>query len=126
LADAIKRTIKPSPPAGRRARFGNGANTPGPFAAALLAWFGAEVIKLEPPQTGDPLRKLRKVYQETSLWWYILGRNKQCVTLNLKDPRAPEIAKQLVEARNFPASCRPTPIRRKTANKLVGKLFPVF
>jgi formyl-CoA transferase len=98
----------------------------GPFAAALLAWFGAEVIKLEPPQTGDPLRKLRKVYQETSLWWYILGRNKQCVTLNLKDPRAPEIAKQLVEARNFPASCRPTPIRRKTANKLVGKLFPVF
>jgi formyl-CoA transferase len=68
----------------------------GPFAAVLLGWFGAEVIKIEPPGIGDPLRKWRKVYQGTALWWYILGRNKKCVTLNLKDPRAHEIVKQLV------------------------------
>jgi formyl-CoA transferase len=68
----------------------------GPFATALLGWFGAEVIKIEPPKLGDPLRKLRKLHQGTSLWWYILGRNKKCVTLNLRDPRGQQIAKQLV------------------------------
>jgi crotonobetainyl-CoA:carnitine CoA-transferase CaiB-like acyl-CoA transferase len=67
----------------------------GPFAGLLLAWFGAEVIKIEPPRGGDPLRKWRKVYKGTALWWYILGRNKKCVTLNLKDPRAHEIIKKL-------------------------------
>ncbi|MFN0084311.1 MAG: CaiB/BaiF CoA transferase family protein [Blastocatellia bacterium] len=67
----------------------------GPFATALLAWFGAEVIKIEPPGLGDPLRKWRKVHNGTALWWYILGRNKKCVTLNLREPRAQEIAKQL-------------------------------
>jgi crotonobetainyl-CoA:carnitine CoA-transferase CaiB-like acyl-CoA transferase len=67
----------------------------GPFAASLLGWFGAEVIKIEPPQTGDPLRKWRKVYQGTSLWWYSLSRNKKSITLNLKDPRGQQIAKQL-------------------------------
>ncbi len=67
----------------------------GPFAAVMLAWFGAEVIKIEPPGIGDPLRKWRKMYKGTALWWYILGRNKKCVTLNLKDPRGQEIAKQL-------------------------------
>ncbi|MDQ3012113.1 MAG: CoA transferase [Acidobacteriota bacterium] len=67
----------------------------GPFAAAMLGWFGAEVIKIEPPKTGDPLRKWRKVYNGTALWWYCLGRNKKCVTLNLKDPRGQQIARQL-------------------------------
>ncbi|MGH9844094.1 MAG: CaiB/BaiF CoA transferase family protein [Blastocatellia bacterium] len=67
----------------------------GPFAAVLLAWFGAEVIKVEPPKIGDPLRKWRKVHNGTALWWYILGRNKKCVTLNLKDSRGQEIVKQL-------------------------------
>jgi crotonobetainyl-CoA:carnitine CoA-transferase CaiB-like acyl-CoA transferase len=68
----------------------------GPFAAALLGWFGAEVIKIEPPGQGDPLRTWRKVHNGTSLWWYTLGRNKKCITLNLKDPRGQEIVKQLV------------------------------
>jgi crotonobetainyl-CoA:carnitine CoA-transferase CaiB-like acyl-CoA transferase len=68
----------------------------GPFATALLAWFGAEVIKIEPPNLGDPLRKLRKLHQGTSLWWYILGRNKKCITLNLRDPRGQQLVKQLV------------------------------
>jgi crotonobetainyl-CoA:carnitine CoA-transferase CaiB-like acyl-CoA transferase len=67
----------------------------GPFASVLLAWFGAEVIKVEPPKIGDPLRKWRKVHNGTALWWYILGRNKKCVTLNLKDPRGQQIVKQL-------------------------------
>ncbi len=69
----------------------------GPFAAVLLAWFGAEVIKIEPPGVGDPLRKWRKVHNGTALWWYILGRNKKCVTLNLKDPRGHDIVRKLVE-----------------------------
>jgi succinyl-CoA---D-citramalate CoA-transferase len=67
----------------------------GPFASVLLAWFGAEVIKIELPGIGDPLRRWRKLYKGTALWWYILGRNKKCVTLNLKDPRGQEIARQL-------------------------------
>ncbi len=68
----------------------------GPFASMLLGWFGAEVIKIEPPQTGDPLRNWRKVYKGTSLWWYSLSRNKKSVTLNLKTARGQEIARQLV------------------------------
>ncbi|MGE0882045.1 MAG: CaiB/BaiF CoA transferase family protein [Blastocatellales bacterium] len=68
----------------------------GPFASMLLGWFGAEVIKIEPPQTGDPLRNWRKVYRGTSLWWYSLSRNKKSVTLNLKTARGQEIARQLV------------------------------
>ncbi len=67
----------------------------GPFASVLLAWFGAEVIKIEPPGLGDPLRKWRKLHKGTALWWYILGRNKKCVTLNLREPRGQEIVKQL-------------------------------
>jgi len=47
----------------------------GPFAAAFLAWFGAEVIKVEPPGVGDPLRNWRVVHQGTSLWWYSMARN---------------------------------------------------
>jgi formyl-CoA transferase len=42
----------------------------GPFAAVLLAWFGAEAIKVEPPKIGDPLRKWREVHNGAALWWY--------------------------------------------------------
>jgi formyl-CoA transferase len=68
----------------------------GPFASVLLAWFGAEVIKIEPPGVGDPLRTWRKQYEGTSLWWYILGRNKKCVTLNLRRPEGQKIVRHLV------------------------------
>jgi formyl-CoA transferase len=68
----------------------------GPFTSTLLAWFGAEVIKIEPPGTGEPLRTWRKLHKGTSLWWYILGRNKKSITLNLRDSRGQEIARQLV------------------------------
>ncbi|HEY6330130.1 MAG TPA: CaiB/BaiF CoA-transferase family protein [Blastocatellia bacterium] len=68
----------------------------GPFASVLLAWFGAEVIKIEPPGAGDPLRTWRKLHKGTALWWYILGRNKKSVTLNLRHPKGQEIARRLV------------------------------
>ncbi|OGA54280.1 MAG: hypothetical protein A3G24_05635 [Betaproteobacteria bacterium RIFCSPLOWO2_12_FULL_62_13] len=69
----------------------------GPFCARLLAEFGAEVIKIEAPDGGDPLRKWRKLYQGTSLWWYVQARNKKSVTLNLKAPQAQEIVRKLVQ-----------------------------
>jgi crotonobetainyl-CoA:carnitine CoA-transferase CaiB-like acyl-CoA transferase len=69
----------------------------GPFAAAFLAWFGAEVIKVEPPGVGDPLRNWRVVHQGTSLWWYSMARNKKCVTLNLRLPEGQRIARDLAK-----------------------------
>lgn len=67
----------------------------GPFAARLLAEFGAEVIKIEAPDGGDPLRKWRKLYEGTSLWWYVQSRNKQSVTANLKHPDGLAVVRQL-------------------------------
>lgn len=68
----------------------------GPFASRICAEFGAEVIKIESPDGGDPLRKWRKLYEGTSLWWFVQARNKQSLTLNLKHPEAQTILKQLV------------------------------
>ena len=68
----------------------------GPFAARICAEFGAEVIKVESPSGGDPLRKWRKLYEGTSLWWFVQARNKQSLTLNLKHPDAIAILKQLL------------------------------
>ena len=68
----------------------------GPYACALFAQFGAEVIKIEPPENGDPLRKWRKLHEGTSLWWYTQSRNKKSVTLDLKAEAAQEIVRQLV------------------------------
>lgn len=68
----------------------------GPFASRICAEFGAEVIKIESPDGGDPLRKWRKLYEGTSLWWFVQARNKQSLTLNLKHPEAQAILKQLV------------------------------
>ena len=59
----------------------------GPFCARLLAEFGAEVIKIETPDDGDPLRKWRKLHEGNSLWWYAQARNKKSVTVNLRDAR---------------------------------------
>ncbi|MCB1032559.1 MAG: CoA transferase [Acidobacteria bacterium] len=67
----------------------------GPFAGALLAYYGAEVVKVEPPGTGDPIRGWRVVEDGTSLWWYSLGRNKKCITLDLRQERGREIARSL-------------------------------
>jgi crotonobetainyl-CoA:carnitine CoA-transferase CaiB-like acyl-CoA transferase len=66
----------------------------GPFAGCVLGYFGAEVIKVEPPG-GDPIRGWRVVRDGTSLWWASLARNKKSVTLDLGTPRGREIAKAL-------------------------------
>lgn len=68
----------------------------GPFAARLCAEFGAEVIKVESPGGGDPLRKWRKLYEGTSLWWFVQARNKKSITLNLKHPDGLAILRQLL------------------------------
>ena len=67
----------------------------GPFAAKTLADFGADVIKIEPPGMGDPLRKWRLLKDGTSVWWQVQSRNKRSLALDLKDPRAQEIVRQL-------------------------------
>lgn len=70
----------------------------GPYAGSILAQFGAEVIKVEPPGSGDPLRKWRKMYKDTSLWWYSQSRNKKSITLNLKSEEAQKIIQDLVQS----------------------------
>jgi formyl-CoA transferase len=70
----------------------------GPFAGKFFAEFGAEVIKVEPPDGGDPLRSWRKLHDGTSLWWYVQNRNKKSVTLNLRLPEGQEIARQLARS----------------------------
>ena len=67
----------------------------GPFCARMLAEFGAEVIKIEAPGEGDPIRKWRVLKDGNSLWWYVQSRNKKSITLNMKDKRAQEIAQRL-------------------------------
>ncbi|MEZ2721138.1 CaiB/BaiF CoA transferase family protein [Paenalcaligenes hominis] len=68
----------------------------GPFAAKILAEFGAEVIKVEPPKTGDPLRKWRLLHKGTSVWWAVQSRNKQSLALDLRQKEAQDIIKQLI------------------------------
>ena len=70
----------------------------GPFAGSMLAYFGAEVIKVEPVGKGDPLRVWRLLDdQGTSFWWHSLGRNKKCVTLNLYTDKGRQMARQLLD-----------------------------
>lgn len=68
----------------------------GPFAARICAEFGADVIKIESPDGGDPLRKWRKLYEGTSLWWFVQARNKRSLTLNLKHPDGLKILKEVL------------------------------
>jgi crotonobetainyl-CoA:carnitine CoA-transferase CaiB-like acyl-CoA transferase len=69
----------------------------GPFAATILGYYGAEVIKVEPPEGGDPIRRWRVVKNDTSLWWYSLARNKKCVTLDLRVEEGRKVLRQLVD-----------------------------
>ena len=67
----------------------------GPFAAKTLADFGAEIIKVESPGEGDPLRKWRMLHQGTSVWWQAQSRNKQSLCLDLRSKEGQEIARRL-------------------------------
>ena len=70
----------------------------GPFAGTLLAYFGAEVIKVEPPGEGDPIRGWRLLDNDgTSFWWRSLGRNKKSLTLNLRSPEGREVLGKLLD-----------------------------
>ena len=68
----------------------------GPFASRICAEFGAQVIKVESPDGGDPLRTWRKLYEGTSLWWFVQARNKKSLTLNLKHPEGITVLKALL------------------------------
>lgn len=67
----------------------------GPFCSRMLAEFGADVVKIESPDGGDPIRQWRVLKDGTSLWWSVQARNKKSLTLNLKDARGQKIARQL-------------------------------
>ena len=67
----------------------------GPFCARMLAEFGAEVIKVESPEGGDPIRQWRVLKDGTSLWWSVQARNKKSLTLNLKHAQGRAIARKL-------------------------------
>ena len=68
-----------------------------PFCSRILAEFGAEVIKIESPDGGDQLRQWRKMYEGTSLWWYVQSRNKKSLTLNLRSAEGQEIVRKLAQ-----------------------------
>lgn len=68
----------------------------GPFAGKMLAEFGARVTKIEPPGTGDPLRKWRLLHDGTSVWWAAQSHNKESVTLDLRSPEGQEVARKLI------------------------------
>lgn len=68
----------------------------GPFAAKMLGEFGADVIKIEPPGAGDPLRNWRLLQDGTSVWWQVSSRNKRSVALDLRTPEGQDIARRLI------------------------------
>ncbi len=69
----------------------------GPFAAKTLGDLGADVIKIEPPEGGDPLRQWRLIQDGTSVWWQVQSRNKRSVALDLRQPEGQAIARELVD-----------------------------
>ena len=105
----------------------------GPFAGCTLAYFGAEVIKIEPPGIGDPLRNWRVLRNGTSLWWHSLGRNKKSVTLNLRTDEGRALARRLavqsdVLIENFrPGTLEkwgmaPTEMRKENPDLIVARI----
>ena len=89
--------MKPSAPLAGYRVIELGQLLAGPFAGCLLGYFGAEVIKIEPPQGGDPIRRWREMRGDTSLWWRSLARNKKSVTIDLKTGQGVELVRQLID-----------------------------
>jgi len=87
-------TTAPRPLAGLKV-LEMGALIAGPFCTKILAEFGADVVKLEPPGHGDPLRKWRYVKNGTSVWWHVQSRNKRSVSVDLRMPEGQAIARAL-------------------------------
>ena len=79
----------------------------GPFATKLLGEFGADVIKIEPPGTGDPLRKWRMLEEGTSLWWHVQTRNKRSVALDLRSTEGQGLARKLAAEADVVENFRP-------------------
>lgn len=69
----------------------------GPFTGSFLGYFGAEVIKVEQPGVGDPLRKWRMMDGDTSVWWAGMARNKKCITANLRTREGADVVRQLAK-----------------------------
>jgi succinyl-CoA---D-citramalate CoA-transferase len=69
----------------------------GPSCTRTLAEFGAEVIKVELPHEGDPIRRWRVMHARTSLWWYVQSRNKKCITLDSRTAEGLAILKKLIQ-----------------------------
>ena len=67
----------------------------GPYCARLLAEFGADVVKIESPGDGDPLRKWRMLHEGNSLWWYAQARNKKSIAVNLREPDGQQVVRDL-------------------------------
>jgi formyl-CoA transferase len=68
----------------------------GPFAGKMLGEFGADVIKIEPPGSGDPLRKWRMLKDGTSVWWQVQSRNKRSLALDLRAAEGQDVARRLI------------------------------
>ncbi len=69
----------------------------GPFCGQLMADFGAEVIKIEPPKVGDPMRQWGRIKEKGhTLWWPVIARNKKSVTINLRTPEGQKIVHDLI------------------------------
>jgi formyl-CoA transferase len=94
--DATAATKHPGPLAGLKV-VELGQLIAGPFAAKTLADFGAEVVKIEAPEGGDPLRQWRLLHNGTSVWWQVQSRNKKSVTLDLRQAEARDIVRKLID-----------------------------
>ena len=68
----------------------------GPFAGKTLGEFGADVVKIEPPGAGDPLRNWRLIKHGTSVWWQVQSRNKRSVAIDLRQAEGQQLARQLI------------------------------
>ncbi len=68
----------------------------GPFAGKTLGEFGADVVKIEPPGAGDPLRNWRLIKNGTSVWWQVQSRNKRSVAIDLRAPEGQQLARRLI------------------------------